>query len=176
MFRLGSAGGCALVMASAQHSSLLSESCLKFVFLLMLTIIGRLLKYFANMFNSISSFFQPNRAANPAMLDVFARAKPFMAHHWTGHRADVWSLETLGVKPEYQGKGYGKQLVQWGLERARQDCVSASVIASFDKENFYKACGFGEIVGNVCDGDGNPMAKFKGGELLFKDPEGVGSQ
>lgn len=132
---------------------------------------GRLLKYIAGMYNSVISFFWPNRAADPAMLNVLERAKPFFAHHWSGTRTKAWSLETLGVKPEYQGRGFGRELVRQGLERARQDGVAASVIAAFRKERFYVACGFEEIVGNVCDGQGNPMAGCKGGALLFMDPQ-----
>jgi GNAT superfamily N-acetyltransferase len=135
--------------------------------------IGRLLRYIADSYNRISAFFWPDRAANPALLNVFARAKPFVVHHWTGIRARAWSLESLGVKPEYQGKGIGRELVRWGLEKARRDRVAASVVAAFGKERFYRACGFDDIAGNVCDGEGNPMAGFKGGALLFKDPVSV---
>lgn len=131
--------------------------------------VGRFLKYFAGLYNSVSSFFWPDRAANPSMLNVFLRASPFFAHHWSGARARCWSLDSLGVKPEYQRKGVGRQLVQWGLECARQDGVAASVVSADGRENFYKACGFNNIVGNVCDGEGNPMADFKGGTILFTD-------
>jgi len=115
----------------------------------------------------VSAFLRPNRAANPAMLDVFERSAPFFMHHWSGARAKVWSLQTLGVFPEYQGRGLGTELTRWGIEQAQSDGVPASVVAANGKEEFYRRCGFREKVGNVTDGENNPMKDFKGGAILF---------
>ena len=78
------------------------------------------------------------------------------------HRQKHWSLEILGVHPDYQGKGYGKELVEYGLARfARSDPegdVPALVVAAEGKEEFYRKCGFPELVGwvsEVRDEDGN---------------------
>jgi len=118
----------------------------------------------------VFEFLSPNRAANPALLDVFQRAVPFFKHHWSGARAKVWSLENLGVSPKYQGRGLGKELTLWGLEQAQLDGVPASVVVADGKEEFYRRCGFREEVGNVTSGDENPMKEFKGGAILFRDP------
>lgn len=68
-------------------------------------------------------------------------------------RDNHWSLEVLGIHPSYQGKGYGKELAQWGLARAKCDTASgvvgipSVVVAADGKEHFYQKAGFKEIVG-----------------------------
>jgi GNAT superfamily N-acetyltransferase len=131
---------------------------------------GRLLKYCAAAYNRVLAFLRPNRAANPALLNIFQRALPFFKHHWSGTRAKVWSLENLGVSPKYQGRGLGRELTLWGLEQAQRDGVPASVVVADGKEEFYTMCGFQEKVGYVTSGDKNPMKEFKGGSILFRDP------
>lgn len=73
------------------------------------------------------------------------------------------------VDPAYQGRGIGKLLVQWGLQRAREENVHASTTSSHETEPFYLGAGFDEIVGNCSEGEGNPLAEagVKGGAILF---------
>lgn len=73
--------------------------------------------------------------------------------------------------PDYQGQGYGRELVKWGLQRAEEENVHGSVMASEGNDNFYLRCGFDEIVGNACEGEGNPLNGVKGGNILFKWPK-----
>jgi hypothetical protein len=51
--------------------------------------------------------------------------------------------------------------------------VAASVVSAANKERFYVACGYEEIVGNVTHGDGNPLAGVRGGDILFRDRKEV---
>jgi GNAT superfamily N-acetyltransferase len=129
-----------------------------------------ILKLYAHLTNRLLSWLRPNRAADPSMLTAYARAIPFFAHHWTGVRSETWELAKLGVRPEAQGEGYGRELVAWGMEKAKADGVSASVVCSYGSDGFYRKCGFDKRVGNVCDGEGNPLGGVKGGEILFWDP------
>lgn len=78
---------------------------------------------------------------------------PFMRDPSKPWRKNHWSLEVLGIHPTGQGKGYGKELVEWGLARAKCDSASGvtglpSVVVSADtKEVFYQKVGFEELAG-----------------------------
>ncbi|KAK5943159.1 hypothetical protein PMZ80_004165 [Knufia obscura] len=126
----------------------------------------RLIQKFIHWRNRIAYALRPCRAsARPTETDpdplvytnFVARSMPFSMHllvfpskPW---RENHWSLEVLGIHPSYQGKGYGKQLAQWGLARAKCDTASgvtglpSVVMAANGKEGFYQKVGFNELVG-----------------------------
>lgn len=58
----------------------------------------------------------------------------------------VWVLEYLAVDPGHQGKGVGKRLVRWGLDKARKDGTFAIVEATPAGEPCYKSCGFKAVI------------------------------
>lgn len=99
------------------------------------------------------------------------RAMPFTAGMWSGERAESWLLEVLGVHPDYQGKGVGRLLVQWGLARADADGICASVIVAWKKDDFYHKAGFEIQDGNATLGEGNPLSGVKGGNIWWKMPK-----
>jgi len=98
---------------------------------------------------------------------------PYSAHHWSGPRAENWYLSLLAVHPDYQGQGFGKKLVEWGIKEADREGVCASVMSSEGNDEFYLRCGFEEIAGNATTGEGNPLAGVKGGSILFRYPKVV---
>jgi GNAT superfamily N-acetyltransferase len=124
-----------------------------------------------------------NRAIDPARRTIMQDAYPYFKHHWDATtngipRCQNWYLNLCAIDPAYQKRGFGQDLVAWGLERARQENVHASVISSYQNEAFYLRCGFDEVVGNFTQGEGNPLrvAGARGGDVLFmwgkaKDPE-----
>ncbi|CAK3977614.1 hypothetical protein MYCGRDRAFT_49004 [Lecanosticta acicola] len=122
--------------------------------------------------NYFEPFLCPNRAIDPSRQSILGDNWPFIQHHWTGSRAEVWDLALLGVDPSQGGQGFGKELVSWGLEKAKGEGVGCSVVSAEGKEGFYERCGF-TIVGTVRDegGDENPMNrhKIRGGTILFWD-------
>lgn len=130
-------------------------------------------------YNYLESFVYPNRAIEPSKAGVLAQMGPFVAHHWTGTRAEVWDLSTLGVSPTYGRQGVGRELVKWGFEQAKKDGVGCSVISSVGKEKFYQHCGFDVVAGQVRDhgGEANPGRDVPGGTIHFWDngvePKGV---
>ena len=67
-------------------------------------------------------------------------------------------------------------LVNWGLDRASQEGVYASVVASDGSTDFYLKSGFDAVVGNAsrAGGEANPMmrANVQGGDVLFKMLDG----
>lgn len=93
------------------------------------------------------------------------------------HRQTHWSLEILAVHPLHQGKGFGRALVEHGLERSKLDPegdLPACVISAAGKEVFYQKCGFKELVGWTSrtvgeDGSDNPLRKngASGGAVLW---------
>ncbi|KAI7332896.1 hypothetical protein KC315_g4422 [Hortaea werneckii] len=111
----------------------------------------------------------PNRAADPAKIDVLQRVGPFVDHKWSGERAETWYLGLLAIHPDYQGHGIGKQFVAWGFERARADTVCVSVISALGKDGFYRNCGFDVDVGYATEGEGNPLSGVPGGLIMFRD-------
>ena len=116
----------------------------------------------------LSSTIHPNRAADPAMLNVISDVMPFSSHMWSGHRATGWYLNALAADPACQKQGYGRDLARWGIERAQQEGVVASVISGEGKDAFYQRCGFDIKVGNASEGEGNPLAgKRAGGNVFF---------
>jgi ribosomal protein S18 acetylase RimI-like enzyme len=110
-----------------------------------------------------------SRALDPVCKDILHRAAPFSAHLWADDRAQTWYLVLCCVDPEAERRGAGRVLVEWGLRRASEEGVCASVIASEGNAPFYIKCGYDKVVGNACEGIGNPMgeAGTKGGDVLF---------
>ncbi|KAH7071994.1 acyl-CoA N-acyltransferase [Paraphoma chrysanthemicola] len=115
-----------------------------------------------------------NRALDPSKQALMKEAYPFFKHLWDGTVNGVpklqnWYLHLCGVHPEHQKQGVGQQLVHWGLDRAREEGVHASVLASDGNDKFYLRCGFDEVIGNCTEGEGNPLGRegVKGGDCLF---------
>lgn len=122
----------------------------------------------------LSSWIWPNRAADPSRLGLLEGSWPFIRHLWTGERKKCWDLHILAVDPQYGGRGAGRQLVKWGLDRAEHEGVAASVKMAPGKEKFYEFCGFDSgLVGNCGQGEGNPMAVVEGGNIYFRDVRDV---
>ena len=100
---------------------------------------------------------------------------PFISHYYLSppHRLTRWSLECISVLPEYREHGHGRELVTWGLERAREEGIPSNVMAAADRERFYQRCGYTEMVGHATDGVDqqgrvNPFkGRIRGGCILF---------
>ena len=77
------------------------------------------------------------------------------------------------MNPDVKGRGAGRLLVRWGLDRAEAEgvkaCVKACITAGEYSDKFYQDCGFVEVVGTASEGEGNPLGKddVKGGNILF---------
>lgn len=110
-----------------------------------------------------------NRALDPSKKTILQESAPYTKHYWAGANATNWYLSLCCVDPDVKGRGAGRLLVQWGLDRAKEEGVRASVMASDGSDGFYLKCGFDEVVGNANEGDGNPLQKenVKGGNILF---------
>ena len=125
--------------------------------------------------NMISSFIWPNRAIHPEYEDLLERSGPFVEPLWSGDRAECWALQSVAVRPDYEGLGHGRALVGWGVQQAEREGVCASLISAPGKENFYRNCGFDVQDGTGSQGAGNPMAHVPGGLVFWKYPKGMAS-
>ena len=125
----------------------------------------------AEWYNYVESFVYPDRALDTSKANILQQSKPFCQHHWTGTRAEGWYLDLLGIDPFKQKRGYGRELVLWGFDRAREEGVGCSVLSSAGSEPFYQSCGFDVLAGTCSDhgGDANPLRDVAGGAILFWD-------
>lgn len=123
------------------------------------------------LYNRIESIFWPNRAADPRRADILDQSFVFTQHYWqTPERKDSWYLALCGTGPNFQGQGYGKELVVHGVDRAREEGICAGLISAHGKEGFYQKCGFGEPVGWASEGgEANPIHMVPGGAILFTE-------
>ena len=127
----------------------------------------------------LESFIYPNRALAPERENSLEDLDRFIGHHWTGTRGETWYLALIAVDPAHEKQGYGRQLVKYGFDRAREDGVGCSVISAAGKAPFYRACGFDNEVGRMSDegGEENPVRELQGGVIHFWDngiePKGI---
>lgn len=136
-----------------------------------------------NIRNHISGLIFSNRASihlssqdrNPLTQGNFeSRIEPFM-HQFYNHpdHHQHWELLTLGVHPDHQRRGIGRELAAWGLQRAREEGVPAVVCAAKGLEAFYQSCGFVDLVGSASEAEVeglvNPLKErgIGGGAILW---------
>jgi len=132
---------------------------------------GQILNPAAGLSVRVSKWMWPSRAADPAMANLLEETFPLIAHHWAGSRAENWYLDILGVHPDGQGKGCGKELVQWGLDAAAKEGVDASVIAAYKKDGFYEKCGFVKV--GMANVGALGEAGIQGGTIMFTGIKGT---
>ncbi|EAS35713.3 uncharacterized protein CIMG_01067 [Coccidioides immitis RS] len=138
----------------------------------------RLIRPVFAFMNFLANTFFPNRAAakppNMTPTTFAPTTIPFVAHILSSppYRNNCWALSCLAVLPQYQNRGYGRELAAWGVAKAKKEGIVASVVASKGKERFYQRCGFSELVGWLTDGEENPLKKLgvQGGAILFTPP------
>lgn len=146
-----------------------------------------MMKPLLSTFYKIRRRIFPNRASarptpeNPdpmTLWNFLPRILPFVAPFFSApHRQVHWSLEVLAVHPAFQGQGYGRELVEQGLARAKCDPegdLPACVVAADGKETFYQKVGYHELVGwgsrtKDENGEDNPLRKngVGGGAVLW---------
>lgn len=114
---------------------------------------------------TIDSFIRPNRAADHTAWKSMEDFEPGMDECFKEPDYDeTWDLELLFQAPQYQGRGFGKELVSWGLGRATEEGTRVSVASAPGKEDFYKKLGIDqEVKEPFANGAADPWP----GTLLF---------
>jgi len=130
----------------------------------------RLHRLYIQAVDGFSSYIRPDRSVCRENREKFySHAPNYMNQFWVGQREESWYLDTLVVHPDYQGTGVGRALVmETGVEWARRDGVSASVIASHVGNGFYDRLGFvdvGSATTGVLEGMQGGKIKFLEGHL-----------
>lgn len=114
---------------------------------------------------TIDSFIRPNRAADHAAWNDMEGPDPDTDQRFEEpDYNETWDLELLFQEPQFQGRGFGKELVNWGLERAKEEGIRVSVASAPGREDFYKKLGIDEEVEEpTANGSTDPCP----GTLLF---------
>lgn len=86
-----------------------------------------------------------NRAADLTKLSIWKDCFGLISHFWSGPRQENWSLDLLAVHPDYEGKGHGRRLVQWGIDESKKEGIATSVVAAYEKDPFYERLGFVKV-------------------------------
>ncbi|KAG9667029.1 hypothetical protein KCU99_g9426, partial [Aureobasidium melanogenum] len=100
-----------------------------------------------SIYVTIDSFIRPNRAADSAAwTDMEDSDSGVEEYSEKPEYKESWGLQLLFQAPQYQGRGFGKELVAEGLAWAKQEGVRVSVASAPGKEGFYKKLGIDEEV------------------------------
>jgi GNAT superfamily N-acetyltransferase len=128
--------------------------------------------HFFTCYTKLHAYIYPDRACSPADEDIVERAYDVFGSVWSGDRAESWYLEWLAVDPDHQGRGIGKELARWGMDRAEKENIWASVASTRGKEFFYQhVCGFNEEYWSASMGEGNPLQIWGGGRIFWRRPK-----
>lgn len=122
------------------------------------------------------NFIWPDRATSKANNEVFSHSiKMDKERYWSPvvfpRRRNHWHVGSIIVLPEYQGRGIGRLLMEYILDRAGKEGLPAGLTASPAGERLYRKLGFAMLgdfwtrVAGEEDGDG-------GGHMIWW-PEGV---
>ncbi|EAW13555.1 putative GNAT family acetyltransferase [Aspergillus clavatus NRRL 1] len=87
----------------------------------------------------ISRLF-PDRSVDNARLAAY-NALSTECFPWAAY-PNVWYLSVLAVHPHHQRQGIGRSLVEWGLEKARQEELPVGLEASAKGTSLYEQLGF----------------------------------
>ncbi|KAL0640607.1 hypothetical protein Q9L58_000271 [Maublancomyces gigas] len=109
----------------------------------------RLERFLVNITDRINSYIAPDPSADPiAATRLRIASNKLEKLHWdTAERKTRWHLHWLGVDPQHQRRGVGRQLAQWGLDRAIEDRVWAGIESSAVGEKLYTSMGF-KVIGD----------------------------
>lgn len=69
----------------------------------------------------------------------------FVESFWIGDIEEHWFMQKLSVDPNWQRKGIGRMLLQWGLERAQEENVPVGLDSTEVGEILYRKVGFEKI-------------------------------
>ena len=121
-----------------------------------------------SLVNILHSRIYQDRSIEKSKFALFEISEGFTRHYFENPpaRKERLYLDLCATSPEFQGKGYGREMVLWGVRKAKAEGLVAGLIASHSSPGFYEKCGF-KTVGYATEGVGNPLADIPGGAIMF---------
>lgn len=94
-----------------------------------------------NLENRYLALASPDRSVDLQRLEHYTLASAEDCFPFDDY-PELWFLDSLAVDPAHQRRGIGQQLVEWGLQQARQEQVPVGLEASLKGSGLYKRLGF----------------------------------
>ena len=108
-------------------------------------------------------------AFNRELSDTFDAMAEQCKNKWGEKMPERWHLLMIGVDPQHQRKGLATRLISWGLDRARDEGVQATLLASPQGRALYERQGF-----FILDWPSDENVIFKEGQnspyMVFEPP------
>lgn len=119
------------------------------------TLMERLYRKAIQTKDKLEDWLYPQVWYRPGTRDEFHRAQEDKMTEYLGENGidDMWYLKVLCISPDYQRKGFGEALLDWGLNRAQVRGEKVYLEASEFGKALYLKKGFKEI-GAVVMGNG----------------------
>jgi len=86
------------------------------------------------------------------MKDFWLDSEKVKGEVMRGKEGRYWYLTSLATDPAYQGRGAGKMLLNWGIERADREGREFFLIGNEQIKGLYEKVGF--VVVRKCGWDG----------------------
>lgn len=103
------------------------------------TIVGQ--RFLHNINIAYKYFFSPNRSLDQRNSQRFSKV---LKAGYTEEK-EGWYLLMIGVSPKHQRQGIGTSLIDWGLQRAQEECVICMLESGEANQGLYERKGFQKV-------------------------------
>ncbi|KAL0941495.1 GNAT family [Colletotrichum truncatum] len=110
------------------------------------------------------NFFQLDKSVSRERQAAFYREGAERGNPFAPLKS-FWNLIVLGVHPDWQGRGAGKKLMRWGLDRSAEDKVPIILIASTPGQRMYTRMGFDIVDWATTES----LSSAEGGAIMILD-------
>lgn len=108
---------------------------------------------YARLADALYNLFHTWQAKDPAAFDKLEHTvEKVISQCFSGKYTEHWHCLRLGAAEEWRGRGVGRMLGNWGLDKAREKGITAGLEASKKGLRMYKRLGMvqvGPVVGEM---------------------------